>query len=131
MASIGPNRTEGRREYRIVAVVAGLLLTSCSLPFTEPPDYAPQIQNQLDEIVEIFEHPFEAPDQTVLLIQLEPWQTYRFESLTCTGKGLVAIANEAEVARIDNGYGLCDGDVWKIRASSSIVGDNGRLDERP
>ena len=104
---------------------------SACVGFVEPPDYEPRIQNQHDVSIDVYQFPFESPDELSFLAEIGSWDVYVFDDLVCTGAGLVALAEGTEVARIDNGYGLCDGDVWKVRPSGPIIGDNGHIDPRP
>lgn len=121
-----------RRVGFLAVVLAGIILSACAvLGPVEPPDYEPRIQNQLEVPIEIYQFAYDSPDQQTLLTELDPWAVYVLDSRGCTDAGYKAVAEGREVARIDNGYGLCSSDVWKVRGADSIVGDDARTDPKP
>jgi hypothetical protein len=118
------------RGLAVLFVVAGLVGSAC---ITEPPDYPPVIQNQLEVPVQVYQFPSSEPESLSLLVEIDPWDTYEPETRNCVEHGLVAFAEGVELARIDVDAeeAFCSNRVWKLRADGRTTLLDNRPDRRP
>jgi hypothetical protein len=82
----------------------------------------------MDVTIQVFQFPYESPDEVTFLAELDPWEVHVFDEMDCSGQVLLARVNSREVARTPYERGLCLNHVWKVRGADSVVGNNGPAD---